>query len=277
MILAAFMCLFPMIHVLAVSFSSASAAGAGWVTLWPVDFTTLSYEHILRRDAFWQSMWISFQRIFLGGLINLVLTVLVAYPLSKESRTFRWRTVYAWFFFFTMLFGGGLIPWFINIRQLGLLGTIWALVLPSAVPVFSVVLLLNFFRQIPKGLEEAAFIDGASHWRILFQIFIPISTPAIATIVLFSLVGHWNSWFDGLILARHPADYPMQTFLQTIVIAGADLMLNLSASDAATLAIISDRTVIAAQIFIGALPIIVTYPFLQKYFAKGIVVGSVKG
>jgi len=266
-----------MIHVLAVSLSSASAAGAGWVTFFPINFNTLSYEHILRREAFWQSIVVSFQRIFLGGIINLLLTVLVAYPLSKETKMFKGRTLYAWFFFFTMLFGGGLIPWFINIRQLGLLGTVWALVLPSAVPVFSVVLLLNFFRQLPKGLEEAAFIDGASHWRILFQIFIPISTPAIATIALFSLVGHWNSWFDGLILARHPSDYPLQTFLQTIIIAGADLLLNPSAADAETLAIISDRTVIAAQIFIGALPIVVTYPFLQKYFAKGIVVGSVKG
>jgi putative aldouronate transport system permease protein len=174
-----------------------------------------------------------------------------------------------------MLFNGGLIPWYMTIKTLGLIDTFWALVLPGAIPVFSVILLLNFFRGIPKEIEEAALIDGCTHWRILWRIFLPLSAPAIATITLFALVGHWNSWFDGLILMNKTEHYPLQSYLQTLVIS-FDLKI-MNVKEAELLSQINNRTLKASQIFLAALPIMLTYPFLQKYFMKGIVMGSVKG
>lgn len=271
----ALFCLIPMIHILAVSFSSSAVAATGTVTLWPKDFTLASYEFVAQRAAFWQSMFISLQRILFGGAINLLLTIMVAYPLSKENGEFRFRSFYSWSFFITMIFGAGLIPTYMVIRQLGLMDTIWALVLPTAVPVFSVILLLNFFRMIPKELSESAYMDGAGHWITLWRIYVPVSLPALATILLFSLVGHWNSWFDGLIYMNDPSHYPIQSYIQTIVVQRS--FSTMTPEEAKLMATISDKTMRSAQIFLGALPIICVYPFLQRFFVKGMVLGSVKG
>jgi putative aldouronate transport system permease protein len=275
LILLAILCLLPLIHVFALSLSNKSAAAAGYVKLLPVQATFESYLYVFYREAFWRAFTVTILRVATGGVINLVLTVLTAYPLSKESSRFPGRTVYVWIFFFSMLFYGGLIPTYMLISKLKMLDTIWALVLPGAVPVFSVVLMLNFFRQVPIELEEAALIDGANHFTTVFLIYIPVSLPSIATILLFSVVGHWNSWFDGLIYANFPKNYPLQSYLQTVVVM-RDLT-RLTADEWKNLSQISDRTVKAAQIFMGALPILCVYPFLQRYFIKGIVVGSVKG
>ncbi|MGO4545422.1 carbohydrate ABC transporter permease [Paenibacillus sp. 2TAB23] len=275
LVLVAILCIFPLIHIIAISFSSSSAAAAGQVRLWPVDFTLASYEYTASRGEFWQSMWVSVKRLALGTPLNLLLTIMVAYPLSKESNALRFRLVYAWAFFLTMLFNGGLIPWYVTLKEYGLLNSIWALVLPGAVPVFSIILLLNFFREVPKELEEAALIDGASQWTTLWKIYVPISKPALATLALFAMVEHWNSWFDGLILMGNPDNYPLQSYIQTIVIQ--QNLSNVSRDELLNLALISDRTLKASQIFLGSLPIIMAYPFLQKYFVKGIVLGSVKG
>lgn len=275
LILIALLCVLPLIHIIAVSFSSSTATAAGYVKLWPVDFTLESYKFTAGREGFWTSMLNSIERIVLGTPLNLLLTVMVAYPLSKEVKQFRFRLVYAWIFFMTMLFNGGLIPWYITLKELGLLDSIWALVLPGAVPVFSIVLLLNFFREVPRELEESAVIDGASQWTTLWRIYVPISKPAIATLALFSMVEHWNSWFDGLILMGDPSNYPLQSYIQTIVIQ--QNFTAVSREDILSLAQISDRTLRSSQIFLASLPIVAAYPFLQKYFVKGIVLGSVKG
>ena len=275
MLLLTIICVAPLIHVLAVSMSSSAAAQGGFVKFWPVDMTSQSYRFVLARDAFWQSILVTLRRVGLGTPINLILTVFVAYPLSKEQNRFHARTAYAWIFFFTMLFSGGLIPSFILVHNLGLMDTIWSLILPGAVPVFNIILMLNFFRQIPTELEEAALIDGAGHWKTLFSIYIPCSLPSIATIALFSIVNHWNSYFDGLIFSNFPQNYPLQTYLRTIIVMRD--FASMGIEDWKFLTLISDRTVKAAQVFIGALPILMVYPFLQRFFIKGIVVGSVKG
>ncbi|MBP1991043.1 carbohydrate ABC transporter permease [Paenibacillus eucommiae] len=275
LILLSLLCIAPLIHILAVSFSSAWAAEAGDVSFWPVGFTLQSYEFVFHKPQFLNSLVVSLKRVVLGVTFSMVLTVMAAYPLSKEARAFRFRTVYAWVFVFTILFSGGLIPWYMTIRTIGLLDSIWALVLPGAVPVFNIILLLNFFRNLPKELEESAFVDGAQHWTILFKIFIPLSKPALATLTLFCVVGQWNSWFDGLILMNSPDNYPLSSYLQTVVI-GRDLS-QMTAQEVLRLSETSNRTFKAAQIFLGALPVLLLYPFLQKYFAKGIVLGSVKG
>jgi len=274
MIVLALLCMFPLIHVLAVSFSSNSAASAGLVSLLPVGFNLKSYEFVLQKEEFLRSVGVSVQRVVLGSLIQMLLIVITAYPLSMEVTRFRLRTAYAWYFLITILFGGGLIPTYMVIKDMGMLDTIWALLIPSAVPVFSVVLLLNFYRGLPKELEEAAFIDGANHLRTLFSIILPLSLPAIATLLLFSMVGHWNAWFDGLLYMNRPENYPLQSYLQTLIINN-DFKAT-TAEELQMLKSISNRSVKAAQIFLGALPILLVYPFLQKYFMKGIVLGSVK-
>jgi putative aldouronate transport system permease protein len=275
LVIVASLCLIPLIHIAAVSLSSSAVAATGKVTLWPLDFSLTSYQFVAERVSFWRSMGVSLQRIALGASLSLLLAILAAYPLSKEKNEFGIRSLYVWIFFITMIFGGGLIPWYMVIKQFGLLDTIWALVLPSAVSVFNVILLLNFFRQVPKELAEAAFIDGAGHWSTLWRIYVPVSTPALATILLFCLVHHWNSWFDGLILMNRPEHYPLQSYIQTIVVTRS--FESMTQEEAQNLVKISDKTLKSAQIFLGSLPIISVYPFLQRYFVKGIVLGGIKG
>lgn len=275
LIFLALICLLPLLNILAISFSSSAAAGSGLVRFLPVDFSLKSYEFVLQKVEFWQSFWVAVKRVAVAVPISLLLTILMAYPLSRMDSKFRGRKIYTGILLFTMLFSGGLIPWYMAIADLNLIDSFWALVLPNAVSAYNTVILMNFFRQLPVELEEAASIDGASHWRILFQIIVPLSKPAIATIALFCIVTNWNSWFDGLLLMNSPSKYPLQSYLQTVIV-NQDMSL-MSASDILALGEVSNRTQKAAQAFVAALPILCVYPFLQKYFTEGLVVGSVKG
>ncbi|RAV09761.1 carbohydrate ABC transporter permease [Paenibacillus contaminans] len=268
------LCLLPVIHVLAVSFSSSTAVNAGTVGLRPVDFSLKAYEFVLQKEAFAKSFAKSVQRVLLGASLNMTMIVLAAYPLSKEAGALRYRTVYAWFFVLTILFNGGLVPSYLTVKMTGLLDTIWVLLIPTAVPVFSVVLLLNFFRGLPKELEEAAFIDGAGHLTTLLRIYIPLSMPAMAALSLFSVVMHWNSWFDGLIYMNRSENYPLQSYLQTFIIQQD--MNAVTEKEVVLMKELSDRSIKSAQIILATLPILFLYPFLQKYFMQGIVPGSVK-
>ncbi len=269
------LCAFPIVHTLALSFSTASAAASGRVTVWPVEFSTQAYRFVLENSAFIKSFGVSLLRVLAGVPVNMLLTILVAYPLSRSKAEFRARDFFAWFFLMTVLFSGGLIPWYMVIRQTGLIDNFWALIIPGALPVFNVILLANSFRGVPKELEEAAAMDGAGHWTILFRVLLPLSLPILATITLFVAVGHWNSWFDGLILMNSPDKYPLQSYLQTVVVNPDPRML--TERDLALLQLISNRTTRAAQIFIAMVPILVIYPFLQRYFTTGVKLGSVKG
>jgi putative aldouronate transport system permease protein len=248
---------------------------AGKVTFWPMGFTFDSYKYLFGRTAFWQAFLISIIRVILGTSINLFFIVLTAYPLSKENNRLRFRTFYTWFFFITMLIGGGMIPNYLLITRLGLRNSLLALVLPGALPIFNLVLMLNFFRQIPKELEEASLMDGAGHLTTLVRIFIPCSMAAIATISLFCMVNHWNAWFDGMIYMNKPDMKPLQTYLRSVIL-NMD-MSEMTGDDFTLYASLSDRALRCAQIIIAIIPILSVYPFLQKYFVKGIVLGSVKG
>ena len=271
----ALLCLLPFLNVLALSFSDKIAAASGVVTFWPVNFTLDAYKYVIEQEAFWRSFLISIERVVLGGGLGIFLTVLCAYPLSKSSQVFKMRTVYVWYFFITMLFSGGLIPGYVVISALHLKNTIWALVLPGAVSAYNILLMLNFYRQLPHELEEAAFIDGAGHFRTWFNVYLPCSVPSIATISLFTIVGQWNAWFDGIIYMNKPDQYPLQSYLNTIIIDAASLTAG--TFDYQLINLISDRTVKCAQIFVSMVPILILYPFLQRYFVKGMVMGSVKG
>ncbi|MDL2293521.1 carbohydrate ABC transporter permease [Ruminococcaceae bacterium OttesenSCG-928-D13] len=266
-------CIYPILHILAVSFSSNEAAQGGMVNLLPVDFQLDAYEFVIGNAQFFTSFGVSVKRTLLGLVVNMTITILAAYPLSKTRDKFSGRNKYMWFFVFTMLFSGGLIPGYLIVNATGLIDTIWALVIPSAVPVYNIILLQNYIKGLPGEISESAYIDGAGEWSVLFRIILPLSKPVLATLVLFAAVAHWNSWFDGMIYMNRPQNYPLQTYLQTIVV-----QLNLKAvTNLSDVTNIAEQNSKAAQIIIAMLPILVVYPFLQKYFTKGIVLGSVKG
>ncbi len=273
-ILFSLSCVVPMLHVLAVSLSASSAVTAGEVLLWPVDFTWKSYDYILQAAEYWRAMWVSVIRVVLGTLVSLMLTTLMAYPLSKSKESFKHQPFFAWYLVITMLFSGGLIPVFMIVKYTGILDSVWSLVLPGAVSVFNVLLLSNFFRNIPKEIEESAFMDGAGHFRILMRLYLALSLPILATLTVFSAVGHWNAWFDGLIYMNDQKNYPLQSYLQTIMVKPNTQVM--TQAYAKLMNSVSDRTIKAAQVFIATLPILCVYPFLQKYFISGMMIGSVK-
>ncbi len=269
----AVVCIYPMLHVLAISLSSTHAVNAGEVNLLPVGFQLDAYKFVTQSKEFYTSFGVSVRRTLLGVVVNMTLTVLAGYPLSKSKAKFYARNRYMWYFVITMLFGGGLIPAYLSVRFTGLIDTIWALILPCAVPVYNVILFQNFVKALPEEILESAYMDGAGEWTVLLRMVLPLSKPVLATLTLFVAVGHWNAWFDGMIYMNDPARYPLQTYLQTIVV-----QLNLkSITNISQVTKISEQNSKCAQIIIAMLPILAVYPFLQKYFTKGIVLGSVKG
>lgn len=272
-ILMTLCCLLPLLNTLAISFSNNSAVNANQVGILPVGFTLSSYKKLLEDNQFWRSAWISVLRVVLGTGLNMLMMILLAYPLSKSKNRFASRDIYMKLVIFAMLFNGGLIPGYIIVSKLHLLNTIWALVLPGAVPVFNVILLMNFMKGIPEALEEAAVIDGASEWTILTRVVLPISKPGLATVALFCIVNHWNDYFQGLIYMRTPSKYPLQTYIQQLTI---DVSQIADPQQLIYFMTISTRTLNAAKIVVATVPLLVIYPFLQRYFVTGIVIGAVK-
>ena len=277
LVLTALISLYPLWYTVALSVSDQAAANAGKVTVWPVGFNLTSYQIILDDDKFFRAFGVSVKRVVLGGVLNFILTVIMAYPLSLENKQFRGRNLYMWYLVFCMLFSGGMIPLYMTITTLGMQNTIWSLVIPGAVPIFNVILIMNFFRSLPKELNEAAVVDGAGPWYTLMRIYIPLSLPAMATVTLFSIVGHWNSFFDGLIYMSKPENYPLQTYIQQLVVSiSPEAMSNLTSDQLIQLMKASDKTLNAAKLMVAMIPILLIYPFLQRYFVHGIVLGSVK-
>ncbi|UJF33553.1 carbohydrate ABC transporter permease [Paenibacillus hexagrammi] len=269
-------CIFPLWYTLMVSLSEKSAAAAGIVRAWPIGFNLVSYQQIMRDGQFFHSFWVSIERVILGASLSFIVTVLMAYPLSKETKDLRSRNVLMWILVFTMLFNGGLIPLYQTVKAYGLIDNIWVLVLSGGLPMFNVILVINFFRGLPKELEEAALVDGAGPWYTLFMLFIPLSVPVLATITLFTIVGHWNEFFSGLVFMTKPDHYPLQTYIRQMVIQIDPSQMNTDAESLKRLSEISNQTLNAAKIFIAMLPILVIYPFLQRFFIHGITLGSVK-
>lgn len=274
--IAAISCLLPLINTLAISFSDKAAAMSGKVFLWPINPTWASYQQILKDQQFFRSFFNSIVRVVVGGGINVLLTILMAYPLSKNPKYFPQKKIYIWYLVACMLFSGGLIPSYLLIDKLNMLDTIWALVLPGAVPVFNVIVLMNFFKSIPDELDEAARIDGANPWVIMIRIFVPLAVPSIATITLFSIVGHWNAFFDGMIYINTASKIPLQTYIQSLVVEIRDKS-SMTAEEIKRMNEMSSRAFNAAKVFVTTVPVLIVYPFLQKYFVSGLVMGSVKG
>lgn len=270
-------CLLPLLNILALSFSSSDAAAANIVGFVPVKFTTAAYNKILEDRQFWRSFGISVVRVALQLVLNLVLIVLMAYPLSKSAREFRGRNIYMNLLVFAMLFSGGMIPSYLVVKRLGLINTVWSLVLPGAVPIFSVIMVMNFFMGVPKALEEAAILDGATPIQVLTRVFIPCSKPVIATVALFSIVGSWNDFFGGLIYMTRVANYPLQTYIQSLSVSLEDILHSGGSLSTLVNAMeVSKQNLNAAKIVVSVVPLLLIYPVLQKYLITGIVMGSVK-
>lgn len=272
-LLFALSCLLPLLNMVAISLSGSDAVAANKVGLWPVDFTITTYNKLLGDSQFWHSFWISVKRVVIGTLINMFFTISMAYPLSKSKKRFRAREIYMKIVIFTMLFNGGIIPLFMVVSKLHLNNTIWSLVLPGAVPVFNVILLINFFKGVPESLDEAARIDGAGPLTVLLKVYLPISLPALATVGLFAIVNHWNDYFSGLIYMSKASMYPLQTYIQQLTV---DLTQITDADQLKQLSALNNRSFNAAKIVVSTIPLLIIYPFLQKYFVTGMVIGAVK-
>jgi putative aldouronate transport system permease protein len=276
-ILLALFCLLPLWNIVAISFSGSAAVTAQKVGLLPVQFTTAAYDKIISDAQFWRSFAISVVRVIIALALNIILIVLMAYPLSKSKSDFRGRNIYMFLLIFAMLFNGGMIPTYLVVKDLELLNKIWALILPGAVPIFSVILVMNFFIGVPKSLEEAALIDGATPLQVLFKVFIPISKPSIATVALFSIVGSWNDFYSGLIYITKVKNYPLMTYIQSLSVNIEELLKSgASSSTIESVVEVSNQNLNAAKIVVAVIPLLIIYPILQRYLITGIVMGSVK-
>lgn len=270
LLLLVIVCILPILHVIALSLSERIEAVAGNVTFYPIGFTLEAYRYVMEDSQFWTSLRVTLTRVLIGVPTNILLVVMTAYPLSKANSRFHARTFFSWLFVITMLFGGGTIPTYIVISKLGLMNTIWALTLPGAMNVSYMILIMNFFRGIPTEIEDAAVIDGANQLQILFRVYLPMSMPSLATIILFATVANWNCWMDGYMYMNTPDKYPLQTYLATILMESKNNVETLMTPEQLIrMAKVSEKTIEAAQIFLAALPIMCVYPFLQKYYTKG--------
>ena len=265
----------PLLHIISGSFSAPMQLLTGYVTFWPKGFTTSMYEMVLKDASIWTGYLNTILYTVLGTLISVTLTACAAYPLSRKD--LFGRNIFISLFIFTMFFNGGMIPTFLLVKSYGLLNTVWALVLPGAVPIINVFLVMNFFAAVPKELEEAAFIDGANPLQVLTKIFIPISKPVLATVSLFSIVGSWNDFYSGLIYMSKAAYYPLMTYIQSLQINVEDLIKQGNLSAVVDSASLGNTNLNAAKIVVAVIPLLLIYPLLQRYFVSGIVVGSVKG
>lgn len=270
-------CLIPILNTVAISFSDRTSAALGLVRLWPVNFTLASYQNMLEETQFWTSFLVSVKRVVIGVSLNMLLSILMAYPLSKSESVFYKKKYYMWIVVFTMMFNGGLVPTFMVVSKLHMMDTFWALVLPGAVPVFNVIILMNFFKAIPQSLEESAYVDGAGAWTILFKIYLPLSKASLATIGLFAVVTHWNSYFDGKIYINSLTKLPLQTYIQSLATSiNTDMMASMTPEEIQEMLEVSSLTFNSAKVVVSMIPILLIYPFLQKYFVTGMVVGAVK-
>lgn len=270
-------CLLPLLNIVAISFSGSAAVSANRVGVLPVDFTMTAYNKILSDGQFWRSFMISVIRVVLALALNLAVTIPMAYAMTKSKKEFRARNIYMNLLIFAMLFNGGMIPTYILVKNLGLLDSIWSLILPGALPIFNVIMLMNFFLGIPKSLEEAALIDGASPFQVLLKIMVPCAKPSIATVSLFSIVGSWNDFFSGLIYMRKAENFPIMTYIQSLNVDIQELLK--SGASSATLENVtelSNKNLNAAKIVVAVIPLLMIYPILQKYLITGMVMGSVK-
>ncbi|RRJ65725.1 carbohydrate ABC transporter permease [Paenibacillus oralis] len=267
----AIVCVLPFLYVLAVSFASPAEVARGGLILWPKAWSLVSYQYIFSSDTLPRSMLVSIYITVAGTLINLAFTSLMAYPLSKAN--LRGRNPILLGVLITMLFSGGMIPTYFVVNALNLTNTLWSLMIPNAISAFNLIVLKNFFQQIPDGLEDSAKIDGCNDLGVLLRIVIPLSLPAMATFGLFYAVAHWNTFFNAILYINDNSKWPIQVLLREIVILAQSRVGDTNFDEMN----VQPLTIRMAVIVFATIPILLVYPFLQKHFTKGVMLGSVKG
>ena len=269
-----FIAIYPFLYIIIASFSSANLLVAHQGALiWPVGFSTRAYEAVLQNPAIYIGYKNTVIYVVAGTACNIFMTSLAAFILSRKS--FYWKSLIMTMFVITMFFSGGLIPNYLQVRRLGLLDSMWAVILPNVISVWNLMIMKTAFQSIPDSLEEAAKIDGANELYILFRIILPLSLPTIAVMILYYGVGHWNAWFSAMLYFKDRNLFPLQLYLREILISN-------SMNDMLGGAGIEEREAISetlkyATIIVSTLPILLVYPFLQKYFVKGVMIGAIKG
>lgn len=269
--------LYPIIYIISCSFTSGNALMSGKVKLLPVEPTLNSYKAVFEYKSIWTGYKNSIIYTVLGTAISVILTILAAYPLSRDD--FRGRKFFMSLFLFTMMFSGGLIPTYLLVKNLGLVNTMWAVILPGAVSAYNVIVARTFFKQnIPGELLEAAKVDGCSDFRFFVDIVVPLSMPIVAVLSLWVAVGLWNSYFNPMIYLNSEEKYTLQLILRRIILMS---QINLSSTNIDPQRIAENQYLSEmlkyATIIISSIPLMIIYPFVQKYFVKGVMVGSVKG
>lgn len=270
------LCLLPLLHMVALSFSDKEAVSAGRVGIWPMGFNLEAYKMILSDQQYFRSFGVSVARVVVGTIYNIITTVLFAFPLAHEKKQWPSRNLYMLFMLFTMMFGnGGLVPWYFTIKKVGMLGTFWALVIPGGVAFGHVILLMNAMRNLPKSLRESAELDGAGYMSLLFRIYLPLTIPTLAVIVLYCVVGHWNEFFAARILIKKMEQLPLQSYIYSLRMTETHLS-TLTTTELMKLETLSGRAFDAAKIVVATVPILLIYPVIQRFFVGGITLGAVK-
>lgn len=269
-----FATLFPYLNIIATSCSDKMAVLAGDVSFYPIDFNLVAYKHIIDQGSFWLGYKNTFVYTVLGTFIGLIMTIMCAYPLSKKN--LPGAGIILKFIVFTMFFSGGLIPLYLLVVKLELVDTMWAMILPGCINAYNVIIMRTFFQGIPQDLDEAAQIDGMNQIGILVKIILPLSKPIIATMTLFIAVAIWNDWFTALIFLNEERLYPITLFLRNIVM-GSLMAAKSGQQMDSTAGQTLPQTLQSATIVLVTVPILCVYPFIQKYFVKGIMIGSIKG
>ncbi|MBU3113167.1 carbohydrate ABC transporter permease [Clostridium lacusfryxellense] len=267
-----FLCIMPFIHILALSFSSSGAVIAQKVTLFPVGFNFEAYIRVFTDQTMIHSLFLTIGITIAFTVLGMFLIICAAYPLTKKR--LKGRKIMSMLCIFTLYFSGGLIPNYLLISKLNLMNSLWSLILPLAFSAFNMIILKNFFVAIPESLEESAHLDGCSDVGILLKIVLPLSTPALATLALFYAVGRWNTFQDALFYITKPTLYPLQLKLNMIVSASAS---SESFGESGNGAQLVPEVLKSASVIFATVPILIIYPFLQKYFVSGVMVGAVKG
>ena len=264
--------LYPVLHVLAASFSSPLAIDSGQVGIIPVDFNFENYRLVFGSNHIMRSFANSVLYTVVGTFLNLLVTGMMAYALSRKQLAFR--RFYIWIVIIPLYFSGGLIPTFIMIFGMGLFGSWWALILPNLIHITNLIIMRTFFQNLPLELEESAAIDGANDMTIFFKIILPLSKPVIFTIALFYLVSYWNSWFSAFIYIGHiPELHPLQLVIRSLIVMGQALADVEGGGDIG----VSVNGIRFATLFVSMIPMLIVYPFIQKYFVQGVMIGSLKG
>ncbi|MEF2246931.1 MULTISPECIES: carbohydrate ABC transporter permease [unclassified Paenibacillus] len=274
--LFAFSAVYPFINIIVVSFSTPAAANQYGLKLWPKETTLAAYELVFANKLIWTGYYNTIFRTVIGTALNVIFSVLCAYPLSKKYLPNR--NLYTSLVVFTMFFSGGLIPNYLLIKELGLLDNRFSLILPGLIAAFTMIIVRNFFMAMPEEIEESAKIDGATDIRVLFSIVLPVSMPIIATISLWYAVAHWNAWFDSLLYISSPEKTVLGNVLRKIIIEGSPQFQQYDTYDPTKAnSVVTPDIIRAATIMVATTPILLVYPFIQKYFVKGVMIGSLKG